>query len=180
MQWGNGVDGIYLFNIPYLAKELEKVVARGLFPEDLPRQHRAYPVSWREEAWWSGEPDLAQLPRKTDKANELTIRLGANPTGHVSVLVGVKESGRFSPEVTLNGFASTSSAPETLKFHPTGIPKNIDVEYAGSRYFFPLRPSTAVRETSSGLGRQTRPRRFCGVKSTLILLGIDKLRGNEI
>ena len=44
VEWSNGVDGLYLFNIPYLDAEKDKVCRYGLFPDDLPGQFRAYPV----------------------------------------------------------------------------------------------------------------------------------------
>ena len=137
VEWGNGVDGLYLFNIPYLEKELGKVCRMGLFPEDLPGQRRAYPVSWRSEAWWSGEPDLIQIPKKSDVPNEFRIRLGANPAGRVSVVVGVKEPGEFNPEVTLNGVPSSGSHAMKMEIRPTGVSVP-PVDYTCRRYYFPI------------------------------------------
>ena len=135
VQWGNGVDGVYLFNIPYLDDELACVCRLGLFPQDLPSQPRSYPVSFRSEAWGGVSNDI-QLPKKSDVANALSIRLGAAPSGRVSVVVGVKEEGDFSPEVTLNGVASTGSAPTLMKIRPTGIAHK-GVDYTCRRYSFP-------------------------------------------
>ena len=134
--WGNGVDGLYLFNIPYLEKEFERVCRHGLFPQDVSRQTRAYPVSWRSEAWWSGEPDGIQLPKKTDRTNTFDIRLGARPCGRVSVVVGVKEEGAFEPDVTLNGFFATGSHVEMKKIRPAGV-SHKGVDYTCCRYYFP-------------------------------------------
>lgn len=136
VEWGNGADGLYLFNIPYLTNELAHVARLGLFPADLPAQRRAYPVSWRSEAWWSGEPDLIQIPKKSNVPNEFRIRLGAHPAGRPSVVVGVKEDGPFAPEVTLNGRAATGSHTCVMKIRPTGI-SHPGVDYACRRYYFP-------------------------------------------
>lgn len=147
VSWRNGVDGLYLFNIPYLEKELEKVCRLGLFPGDLEKQQRTYPVSWRSEAWWSGEPDGIQLPKKSDRKNVFRIRLGSHSTGRVSVLIGVQEKGSFAPDVTLNGYAATGSHPDELKIAPTGI-SHPGVTYTGRRYYF---PSQAVRRGEENL-----------------------------
>ena len=136
VEWGNGVDGLYLFNIPYLDAEKDKVCRYGLFPDDLPGQFRAYPVSWRSEAWWCGAADGIQLPKKSDKENEFIIRLGACPTGRVSVVVGVKEPGAFYPAVTLNGVAAFRSQQTVMKIRPTGITHS-GVDYTCRRYHFP-------------------------------------------
>ena len=135
VQWGNGVDGLYLFNIPYLPAELEKVCRQGLFPEDLDGQLRAYPVSYRWEAW-GGSPDDLQLSRKSDRPNEFAVRLGTRPTGRVSVVLGVLEKGAFNPDVTLNGVAATGSCEELMQIRPTGIVGK-QMDYHCRRYFFP-------------------------------------------
>lgn len=134
--WSKGVDGLYLFNIPYLEDELKKVCRLGLFPEDIQGQLRTYPVSWSSEAWWSGEPDRIQLPKKSDKENTFKIRVGTNPFGRVSVLVGVDEPSEFAPKITLNGFAATGSHPDVMKIRPTGI-QHKGVDYTCRRYYFP-------------------------------------------
>ena len=136
VEWGNGVDGLYLFNIPYLDAEKDKVCRYGLFPEDLPGQFRTYPVSWRSEAWWCGAADDVQLPKRSDRVNEFNIRLGACPTGRVSIVVGVKEPGAFDPVVALNGVAAHGSHPTVMKIRPTGI-THPDVDYTCRRYDFP-------------------------------------------
>ena len=134
VQWCNGVDGLYLFNITFIADELANVCRHGLFPEDLPRQMRSYPVSFRSEAW-GGAPNDMQLPRTSDVANELSIRLGTSISGDVSVFVGVKESGDFCPDVELNGHKAFRSETETMRKKPKGVSGG-GVEYAGRRYFF--------------------------------------------
>ena len=135
VQWGNGVDGLYLFNIPYLPTELEKVCRQGLFPENLAVQFRAYPVSYRWEAWGGSSNDL-QLSRKSDQPNEFKLRLGTRPTGRVSVLLGVLEEGEFNPDVTLNGVAATGSETMVMEIRPTGI-FNKQRDYHCRRYHFP-------------------------------------------
>ena len=129
------MDGLYLFNIPYLPAELEKVCRQGLFPEDLDGQLRAYPVSYRWEAW-GGSPDDLQLSRKSDRPNEFAVRLGTRPTGRVSVVLGVLEKGAFNPDVTLNGVAATGSCEELMQIRPTGIVGK-QMDYHCRRYFFP-------------------------------------------
>ena len=135
VQWGNGVDGIYLFNIPYLDAAFEKVCRQGLFPQDIESQVRAFPVSYRWEAW-GGSPSDLQLSRKSDRPNEFKVRLGAHPSGRVSVVIGTLENGAFIPEVTLNGIAATGSCAEVMKIRPTAITHK-GVDYYCRRYFFP-------------------------------------------
>ena len=135
VQWGNGADGVYLFNLPYLDRELAEVCRLGLFPGDLPAQRRAYPVSFRSEAWGGVSDDL-QLPRRTDRPTTLRVRLGERPVGKVSVVVGVKEPGVFAPEVTLNGARPFGSSPEVMRIRPTGIAHK-GVDYTCRRYHFP-------------------------------------------
>ena len=135
VQWGNGVDGVYLFNIPYLDDAFEKVCRRGLFPQDLEGQVRAFPVSYRWEAW-GGSPSDLQLARKSDRPNEFKVRLGAQPSGRVSVVVGTLEAGEFNPEVSLNGIVATGSREETMEIRPTAI-SHKGVDYHCRRYFFP-------------------------------------------
>ncbi len=136
VQWGNGADGLYLFNVPYLTNALAQVARRGLFPGDLPRQRRAYPVSWRADAWWCGADERFQIPKKTDAPREFRIRLGARPVGRPSVVVGVKEEGPFAPEVTLNGVSATGSHAAKMEIRPTGI-THPGVDYTCRRYYFP-------------------------------------------
>lgn len=149
VQWCSGVDGLYLFNIPYLTNALAQIARRGLFPEALPRQRRAYPVSWRADAWWCGADERFQIPAKTDAAREFRIRVGAKPVGRASVLVGVKEEGPFAPDVTLNGVAATGSHAETLRIRPTGI-THPGVDYTCRRYHF---PAEAVRPGADNVVR---------------------------
>ena len=135
VQWGNGVDGLYLFNIPYLGAELKEVCRLGLFPQDLPAQVRSYPVSYRSDAW-GGSPDDLQLARKSDRPNEFKVRLGANPSGEASVVLGTVEPGEFNPEVTLNAVASTGSDVSVMKIRPKGV-FHKGVDYYCRRYRFP-------------------------------------------
>lgn len=156
VQWGNGVDGLYLFNIPYLDRELAEVARLGLFPEKLVLQRRTYPVSYRSETY-GAMPNDVQLPVRTDKENELRIRLGANPTGAVSVVVCVTKPGTFHPEVTLNGFNPIGSAAEFLKVRPTGI-SHKGKDYNCRRYHF---PSTAVHGGADNIvkiGKTSEPK----------------------
>ena len=135
VEWGNGVDGLYLFNIPYLDAELAKVCRLGLFPQDLAQQVRAYPVSYRSDAWGGSSDDL-QLSKRSDKTNEFKLRLGDRPSGRVSVVLGVSEVGEFHPEVTLNGVASTGSHATIMEIRPTGVVHK-GVDYYCRRYYFP-------------------------------------------
>ena len=164
VQWGNGVDGVYLFNVPYLPKALSGISRRGLFPEDLPSQVRRYPVSFRSEAW-GGAPDDIQLPKHTDCDNELHVRLGASPTGTVSVLVGVKEPGEFAPMVTLNGVRPKASSPETLHNDHTDGPV-VSVDYYCRRYTF---PSSAVHAGADNVVKITK----IAERKTIIWCEID-------
>ena len=158
VQWGNGMDGLYLFNITFIGKEFANVCRQGLFPEDLTRQLRAYPVSFRSDAW-GGAPNDVQLPRTSDVANELSVRLGTSISGSVSILVGVKEDVDFRPEVSLNGWKATKSQPETMRIRPTGVSGN-GVDYACRRFFF---PSESVHEGAGNIIRIESTRKPCTI-----------------
>ena len=64
------------------------------------------------------------------------MRLGTQPSGHVSVVLGVLEEGEFNPEVTLNGVPASGSRTEVMEIRPTGI-FNKERDYYCRRYFFP-------------------------------------------
>lgn len=173
VQWGNGVDGVYLFNVPYLPKALAEICREGLFPDDLPSLVRRCPVSFRSEAW-GGVPNDIQLPKPSDRDNEFRIRLGASPSGAVSVLVGVKESGDFAPVVTLNGIAATASRPETLHVNRTTWPI-VSFDYHCRRYDF---PSAAVHAGADNVVKVAKT----DVRKTIIWCEIDlkpKEKANE-
>jgi len=46
VEWGNGVDGLYFFNLIYLKDAFKTVLDKGLFPEDVAAYTRRYPVSF--------------------------------------------------------------------------------------------------------------------------------------
>ena len=135
VEWGNGVDGIYLFNAIYLDDTFKTVLEKGLFPEDVAGYTRRYPVSFRDDGS-KALPDDRQIPRLSDRPNSFRIRLGRNPVGAPSVLVGVLQEGDFSPAVTLNGAAATGSRTEKLYF-PNRDHKERELKYHWRRYFFP-------------------------------------------
>ena len=137
--WGNGFDGVYLFNAIYLDRVLGTVCAKGLFPEDLPAYRRRYPVSFLAETVGRTEEER-QLPKLSDRENRFTVRLGARPVGEVSVFIGVLQEGDFSPEVTLNGVKAVSSKPSGMEVKEDSHPEKRQ-KYNGRRYFF---PSSAV------------------------------------
>jgi len=133
--WGNGVDGIYLFNASYLAEALATVCRKGLFPADLPAYRRRYPVSFRDTSY-GVVPDDRQLPRLSDRVNRFTVRLGAQPVGDVSVLVGVCQEGPFNPPITLNGARPTTSRTELFTVVCRDHPDRA-IPYHCRRWFFP-------------------------------------------
>ena len=139
--WSSGADGVYLFNVPYVPEELEKVCARGLFPADLPAQERRYPISFRSEAA-AGVPCDVQLPRKNDKPVELTVRVGGKVSGaQAFVRIAWREEGDFEPELTLNGVKATASVAEPMKGRCDAWPDN-SYEYRSRLYAVPV---SAVR-----------------------------------
>ena len=135
VEWGNGVDGVYLFNASYLVDAFKAVCRDGLFPEDVTKCRRRYPVSFRDTDY-GVVPDDRQLPRLSDRKNVFRIRLGKNPVGAVSVLVGVQQEGRFSPPVALNGVKATGSRVEQPVFRNYDHPGRA-LKYSFRRYFFP-------------------------------------------
>ena len=135
VEWGNGVDGIYLFNAIYLKDAFETVCRKGLFPGDLVAYTRRYPVSFRAESYGVVSDDR-QLPRLSDRRNTFKVRLGKHPVGAVSVLVGVQEKGPFSPPVSLNGVKASSSRVERPEFGNYDHPDRT-YDYSFRRYFFP-------------------------------------------
>jgi len=112
------------------------VVRCGLWSADLPGQQRTYPVSFRSDGWWGGASEDLQLPQRTDRPITLRLRLGNDPVGCASVLVGVEEKGAFAPVVTLNGIASVGDAAEVMKVRPTGV-SHKGVDFTCRRYWFP-------------------------------------------
>ena len=135
VEWGNGVDGIYLFNAIYLDEAFATVCRKGLFPENLTAYTRRYPVSFRAEAY-GVVPEDRQLPRLSDRKNVFRIRLGKNPVGAASVLVGVLQEGPFAPSVALNGVKATGSRVEQPVFRNYDHPDRA-YKYGFRRYFFP-------------------------------------------
>ena len=135
VEWGNGVDGIYLFNAIYLAKTLGEICRRGLFPEDLAAYRRRYPVSYREGHYDVVDSDL-QLPRASDRASRFKIRLGSNPVGTPSVVLGVGDAGEFAPDVTLNGIKPVRSAEARVEITYYDNPKR-NRSMNARRYDFP-------------------------------------------
>ena len=136
VEWGNGVDGLYLFNAIYLYKAFQEVKEKGLFPDDILKyRQRRYPVSFRDLTG-GVVPEDRQIPRLSDRPNSFSIRLGRNPVGVPSVLVGVLQEGEFNPEVTLNGVKPTRSQVEDTFFRNFDHPERSKTYYC-RRYFFP-------------------------------------------
>ena len=66
---------------------------KGLFPDDIVKYaRRRYPVSFRDFTGGVVSEDR-QIPRLSDRPNSFSIRLGRNPVGVPSVLVGVLQEG---------------------------------------------------------------------------------------
>ena len=56
VEWGNGVDGLYLFNAIYLRQAFQEVKEKGLVPDDILKyRQRRSPVSFRDHT--GGGPD---------------------------------------------------------------------------------------------------------------------------
>ena len=64
------------------------------------------------------------------------MRLGAKPSGRVSVVLGTLEEGEFNPDVTLNGVAAVGSETMLMEIRPTAI-FHKERDYHCRRYFFP-------------------------------------------
>jgi hypothetical protein len=148
VEWGNGADGVYLFNAIYLTNVVFEVARRGLFPEDLPRYRRRYPVSFRADHYdIKGLERDIQLPKETNRENCFRVRLGKNPVGSPSVVIGLKEEGDFVVPVTLNGVKALSCRKTQIEITNYDNPAR-NRKMNAMRYLF---PSGCVRPGAENL-----------------------------
>ncbi|MDO4573602.1 MAG: hypothetical protein Q4D98_00140 [Planctomycetia bacterium] len=134
--WYNGADALYLFNLPYMPKLLERAAAEGLDPEDVLRRPRRHVVTYHDYmAIREGMSYGKQLPRKLDAPCEITVQFGKKPaSGTLSVVAAFQ--GKATPSdakfsATLNGVPATGQTEE-----------NSPIRYASAdraiRFSFPL------------------------------------------
>lgn len=107
LMYAKGAQGLYLFNLEYIADEKKAVIHRlGLRRERLSDERKRFPVSYHDCVPNEADMTEAQLPRSTGQDALLRIPLSdVRMESNITLIVGFSEEGVNLPDghVTLNG-----------------------------------------------------------------------------